>query len=416
MNTILIKPNGKLEQYQSTSKLSACEFPLWMAILANYYKANYLLDAEAENLNHENIVKKLKEYDVDNAIIFCTGNHPSANIQQEEAGKLLCTTLNQNNINANYITKLPISPIKWGKPRYDLLDINKYIAHNWLSWSNNCNTIPYSSVYTSISCLYTCEFCQVKSFYGSTYEARLIEEVIDDFKDLGNMDIKNIKIMDELFIFNKNRTSLICEKIKELEFNFNIWAYARIDIMDSTILKLLKRAGINWLSYGIESGDYNIRKNVSKGTFDNKRIKEVVQMTKNEGINVLGNFMFGFRDDNIDTLQKTKDFIFELNCEYVNLYCVVCYPDSKLFEELKNENIDLPTKSIEYAQMSEYFKPLPTKYLTANEVLRFRDNTFNEYFTNNNYLEMMYNKFGFKVIENIQEMTQIKIKRKLLEQ
>ena len=57
---------------------------------------------------------------------------------------------------------------------------------------------------------------------------------------------------------------------------------------------------------------------------------------------------------------------------------------------------------------------MPTKYLSAEEALRFRDNTFKEYFSNPKYLEMVREKFGSKVVERIEEMLKHEIRRKFI--
>ena len=49
--------------------------------------------------------------------------------------------------------------------------------------------------------------------------------------------------------------------------------------------------------------------------------------------------------------------------------------------------------------------PLPTETLAHTEVLDFRDKAFIEYFTNENYLKMIDNKFGSQVVEHLKEMT-----------
>jgi len=77
-------------------------------------------------------------------------------------------------------------------------------------------------------------------------------------------------------------------------------------------------------------------------------------------------------------------------------------------------NVALPEKWEDYAQHSYGFFPLSTKNLSAKEVLSFRDNAFQNYFTNHKYLNMIENKFGKRAKEHIQEMTKIKLKRKLL--
>jgi len=57
---------------------------------------------------------------------------------------------------------------------------------------------------------------------------------------------------------------------------------------------------------------------------------------------------------------------------------------------------------------------MPTKYLSAADVLRFRDNAFKEYFTNPKYIEMVREKFGSKVVEHIKEMLKHEIHRKFI--
>jgi anaerobic magnesium-protoporphyrin IX monomethyl ester cyclase len=54
--------------------------------------------------------------------------------------------------------------------------------------------------------------------------------------------------------------------------------------------------------------------------------------------------------------------------------------------------------------------------LTSKDVLQFRDDAFHIYFSNKYYLDMIEQKFGEKVVTHINNMTKIKLKRKLLEE
>jgi len=58
--------------------------------------------------------------------------------------------------------------------------------------------------------------------------------------------------------------------------------------------------------------------------------------------------------------------------------------------------------------------PLPTKYISGREVLRFRDKAFKEYFSRPEYLSMIQEKFGKKAVLHIKEMLKYPIKRKNL--
>lgn len=412
MNTIIVRPNCGLGYDPSLHGIKGCEPPLWQIIFADYYKATKIIDAELENLSYEETVAETLKYNPDRVVIMGTGNHPSSFIQLRTAVVKLDCMFTGKVKEIVALNKLPTSPTKW-KPKWELAPMDKYRCHNWQSYTNDCIRQPYGAIYTSVSCPFKCSYCTVKMWYDQTsYEARLEEDVITDFEYMAKNNIKNIKIMDEIFVLNKNRVMDICDKIAKIGYDFNIWTYARIDIMDDMLLKKMRKAGIRWVAYGVESSEEDIRKTVSKGNFSNQRIEEVIKMTKDNDICVMGNFMFGFWEDNLETMQRTLDFAMKLNCEFVNVYCLTAYPNTPFYNELKAKGVKLPTDWSQYAQMSPGFKSLPTKYLTAKEVLHFRDKAFNTYFTNPKYLNMMQQFFGEKVLNEIKEMTKIKINRK----
>jgi hypothetical protein len=52
--------------------------------------------------------------------------------------------------------------------------------------------------------------------------------------------------------------------------------------------------------------------------------------------------------------------------------------------------------------------------VTAAEVLRFRDTAWQTYFSNPRYLELVERKFGPTERANVEAMSKIKLRRKLL--
>ena len=57
--------------------------------------------------------------------------------------------------------------------------------------------------------------------------------------------------------------------------------------------------------------------------------------------------------------------------------------------------------------------PLPTKYLSSSEVLKFRDNAFNTYFTGQKYQDMISTKFGSDKVAYINDMLAVGLERRL---
>jgi len=300
---------------------------------------------------------------------------------------------------------------------WDLLPMEKYRAHNWHCFDHIDQRKPYAVIYTSLGCPFNCTYCNIRSMYdgqpGIRFRSpkRVVEEI--DFL-VQNYKVKNIKILDEIFVLRENHVMEFCDLIIQRGYKLNIWAYARIDTVNEKLLKKMKQAGINWLAYGIESGSKKVRDGVNKGRFGQDKIKKAIEMTKAAGIYIIGNFIFGLPDDDLETMQETLNMAKEFNFEYVNFYTTMAYPGSQLYEDALQKGIKLPEKWSGYSQYSRDTLPLPTKHLLSAEVLRFRDNAFKEYYKNPKYIKMIKEKFGPKVVEHINEMLKHEIYRKFV--
>ena len=299
---------------------------------------------------------------------------------------------------------------------WDLLPMEKYRAHNWHCFDGINNRMPYGVIYTSIGCPYSCVFCCINAPFGKAgIRFRSPELAVNEIGLLvSRYGIKNIKIADELFILKEKHYMTILDLLIQRGYELNMWAYARVDTVKPENLKKMKKAGINWLALGIESANPEVRDGASK-KMKIKDIKNVVKSIQDEGIRVIGNYIFGLPDDTLETMQETLDMAIELKCEFANFYSAMAYPGSKLHDIVIKEGWELPKEWHGYSQHSYETLPLPTKYISAKEVLKFRDDAFNSYFKDQDYLDMIADKLGNDVRMHIQNMTKNRIKRKILE-
>ena len=373
----------------------------FIALNEGVYSISNLL--KVENLNDENYLKNVKGIgfrNKDNQIII---NHSEIIVPK----KLL---------------DIDLPGVAW-----DLLpSLKKYRTAGWHSWSNNSEKEPFAALYTSLGCPYTCSFCMI-NIINRTDSAENIssqdsnifrwwnpEFIIKQFDYFAEQGVKNIKIADELFVLNPNHFIKICDMIIERKYDFNIWAYSRIDTCKPQYLDKLKKAGVNWLGLGIENPSSIIRKEVHKDAFKNVKIIDIINSIRNAGINVAANYIFGLPEETEESLEFTYNFAEESNTEMVNFYSAMAYPGSPLHLESKKNNILLPKTYSGYSQHSYDTQNLPSAYLSASEILAFRDKAWDKYHTNPKYLKLLENKFGINAVNNLKETTKIKLKRKLL--
>jgi radical SAM superfamily enzyme YgiQ (UPF0313 family) len=309
---------------------------------------------------------------------------------------------------------------------WDLLPMSAYRAHNWHCLGGRPRQ-PYAALYTTFGCPYHCSFCCIQAPFRSgeraagvrdavnTYRFWSPDRVIEQIDVLVNRyGVQNLKIADEMFVLNQRHVLGICDRIIERGYDLNIWAYTRVDTIRDGMLDRLKAAGFNWLAFGIEAGADRVRANVDKA-FAQDEVYRVIERVRSAGINVIGNYIFGLPEDDRETMQATLDLAIELNCEFANFYSAMAYPGSPLYDLAVRQGVPLPQRWTGYSQHARDCLPLPTRYLPARDVLAFRDDAFQRYYTNPRYLDMVQRRFGAETVAHIEEMTRYRLQRDLLD-
>ena len=305
---------------------------------------------------------------------------------------------------------------------WDLLPVEKYRAHNWHAFGFS-DREPYGSIYTTLGCPYHCSFCciqapfksgelalNMKSFVNS-YRFYSPESVIAQIDDLvNNYGVRHIRFADELFVLNERHVNGICDLIISRGYDLNIWAYSRVDSIKPRIIEKMKKAGINWVCLGIESASSRVREDIQKD-FEQDLVFKICDEIWQGGISILSNFIFGLPEDDLDSMKETLELAIDLNAEFANFYSAMAYPGSQLYTDAVKNGALLPSDWSGYSQHSVDTLPLPTNYLSGPEVLKFRDEAFQTYFTNPKYLEMVNRKYGESVVREIREMSSIQLVR-----
>ena len=305
---------------------------------------------------------------------------------------------------------------------WDLLPMPKYRAHNWHCFGGRPRQ-PYAAIYTTLGCPYKCSFCCIQAPFKrgegvlglkesvNSYRFWSVDRVIQEIDRLVNTyGVRNIKIADEMFVLNPRHVLGVCDRIIERGYDLNIWAYARVDTVRDEMLDKLKRAGFNWLALGIEAADDRVLADVDK-RYKLDEVRGVVARIKNAGINVIGNYIFGLPEDTTESMQATLNLALDLNCEFANFYSAMAYPGSPLYEQAIREGWRLPEHWSGYSQHAVDTLPLPTRHLSAAEVLRFRDDAFQTYFSAPAYLDLIRRRFGDETAAHITQMSSHRLER-----
>ena len=187
---------------------------------------------------------------------------------------------------------------------WDLLpSLSQYRTAGWHSWSNDTEKQPFAALYTSLGCPYKCSFCMIniinRTKQGSNVSSAdsnifrwwSPEFIIKQFDYIASQGVRNVKIADELFVLNPRHFEAICDLIIQRGYDFNIWAYSRVDTCKPKYLDKLAKAGVKWLGLGIENPNNELRKEIHKEGFQDVKVLDLIRTIRDAGINVGGNYI-----------------------------------------------------------------------------------------------------------------------------
>jgi radical SAM superfamily enzyme YgiQ (UPF0313 family) len=314
----------------------------------------------------------------------------------------------------------------WDLLPYRERPLDLYRAHFWHAGFDHSKRTPFAAIYTSLGCNFGCDFCMInivnRNDNGEDIHAANSRGmrfwsptlIAGELEKLARMGCETVRISDEMFFLNRRYYEPLLTQVVERDLNLRMWAYSRVDTVRPPALELFKKAGIGWLALGIEAGSQMVRKEVSKGSFQEVNIREVCSTVRDAGIHVISNYIFGFPDDTMATMQQTLDLALELNTEMANLYPCQALPGSPMYRQAIRNGWKLPESYAGYGFLSYECEPLATKHVSAADVLRFRDSAWQRYFSEPKYLALVEEKFGAEQRANVEDMARIRLKRSIL--
>ncbi len=288
---------------------------------------------------------------------------------------------------------------------WDLLPMDRYRAHHWQTWGRGLDMNGFALIYTSLGCPFTCAYCSVNVVYEKhTVRYRSPMRVADEIEYLINVyGVKHFEIIDDTFTTNRKHVTAICEEIirRGLGDKINAWCFSRVDRADSRFLSLMKRAGINWVFMGLESGNDTVLLGVDKKQTVGG-IYRAVDAVHEAGINVGGNYIFGLPEDTQESMEQTFKLAQDLNTESANFFVMMAYPGSFMRQQAPDRS-DLPAHWSQYGFFTPGAVPLRNGKFSPQEIIAFRDRAFREYFGSTRYQSMMRERFGEDALRFLQE-------------
>ena len=240
--------------------------------------------------------------------------------EAEELWPQLLADLQHGSLQPIYRHKEYPDPAKIPAARRDLVDIDKYVAKYTMQASRGC---PFA-----------CSFCTVSTFFGRTYRTRPVEDVIAEAASLPG---KPLILVDDNIMGHPSYAEQLFEALADLKTTFATQASTTMLKTPELITKAAK-AGCRALFVGLESISPEQLAKVGKKFNPVDRYKELVQRLHDNGISIIGSFMFGLDGDEPDVFERTADFAEEAQIDIGQFSILTPLPGTKLYHQLQRED------------------------------------------------------------------------------
>jgi radical SAM superfamily enzyme YgiQ (UPF0313 family) len=224
--------------------------------------------------------------------------------------------------------------VDWSSPAfdYDSLPLPAYDMIAPLSnyYINTPHGSPFTIMYTSKGCPYSCIYCTVRR---TKWKGRSAESILSELRILKKIyNVRTVSFFDEIFTFDRNRVVELCERILKEDIKLRWYCNTRVDKVDFELLRLMRRAGCRGISFGVESGSNEILKRAKKGATV-EEAEEAVKNAKKAGIKTYLSFMFGLPGESWESVNETIEFVKRVKPNGAQFNIAVPYPGTELYEE-----------------------------------------------------------------------------------
>ncbi len=368
-------------RYQACREVRSFWYPTWLAYPAAMIKEARLIDASAENMTREQVLREADGYEL---VVIHTGTPtfendaalaaeiketypsvkvgmagPHVTVRPEESlraapGVDFAAIGEFDDTVAEVSEGRPLETIRGlafrsnesisrTSPRPLIRDLDRlpfvtpvyardlHVENYFIGYLRH----PYVSFYAGRGCRGRCTYCLwPQTIGGGTYRVRSAANIAEEVFLAKSLfpRVKEFFFDDDTFT-DHPQLEEIARRIGSIGLAWSCNARANVP---KRTLEVLKDNGLRLLVVGFESGNQRILNNVRKG-IDIEGARRFAQAAKEAGLLIHGTFILGLPGETRDTIEETIRFARDMDPYSLQVSLAAPYPGTSLYEEARRE-------------------------------------------------------------------------------
>ena len=197
----------------------------------------------------------------------------------------------------------------------------------------------FQFIITSRGCPHECVFCSSPKFWQRKVRYRSPESIFREIKYLNDRyGIIYFSVRDDNFTLSKKRVLKFTRLLRNSGMYIMWNCQGRVDTVDEEMLVAMKRAGLEHIQYGVESGSEKILSQYAKH-ITLKQIEHAAAITRRVGVYLSIYLMTGMEGETQRDTDATRALIKRVLPSDGIVSPVALYPGTALYEQAKHERL-----------------------------------------------------------------------------
>ncbi|MBK8791750.1 MAG: radical SAM protein [Holophaga sp.] len=220
-------------------------------------------------------------------------------------------------------------------PLEDLDSIGFPAAHFEADFLDDVGQLAYIS--TSRGCPATCNFCNTPEFWGSSIRFRSPNSVLAEIRLLREKHgLTYTSFRDDTFTANRARVMELMHQLQDSGLH-QLWnCQSRVNLVDEERLVAMKRAGCEFMQFGVEHASERVLALLDKGT-NMRQARKALAMVRKVGMNLGVYLITGIPGETWADVEESAAFLREVKPHDAQLSPLAIYPGTRLFDQYRAE-------------------------------------------------------------------------------
>ncbi|HXH05567.1 MAG TPA: radical SAM protein [Vicinamibacterales bacterium] len=188
-------------------------------------------------------------------------------------------------------------------------------------------------VLASRGCPEFCTYCPHRIL--APYRCRSVGSVLEELAQLcTRWQRPYVVFRDPLFTEQRDRCLALADGILARGLDLRFECETRLDRLDEALLDRLHRAGLRAVTFGVESVRPETLRKVGRRPIPPAHQRRIVAYCRSRGITTAAFYVFGFLEDDRDSIAATIDYSLALGSTFAQYKLLTPYPGTPLWRQL----------------------------------------------------------------------------------